>query len=90
MGSISGTGRLSMQKKPMSSSARTAVLFPEPESPLTMTIRTWWAGDNYSEASTAGSTSSLSGFALCPASLVSSLRLTAWRSSFSMTPSTEL
>src|SRR5512137_2632967 len=33
------TGRLSRQKKPSSSRARTAVDFPEPESPLMMRIR---------------------------------------------------
>ena len=33
------TGRLSTQKKPMSSSARKAVLLPEPESPVIMTTR---------------------------------------------------
>src|SRR5690606_38601392 len=37
-GSTSGSGRLSTQKKWPSSSARSAVLFPAPESPVTMTM----------------------------------------------------
>src|SRR5512135_1367122 len=36
---MSMTGRLSRQKKPSSSRARTAVDFPDPESPVMMTIR---------------------------------------------------
>jgi hypothetical protein len=32
-------GKLSTQKKPMSSMARLTVLFPDPESPVTITMR---------------------------------------------------
>src|ERR671919_1563550 len=35
---ISGAGRLSMQKKPSSSKARIATLFPEPDRPVTTII----------------------------------------------------
>jgi hypothetical protein len=36
-------GRLSTQKNPMSSSARLAVLFPDPESPVMITIREFFS-----------------------------------------------